>query len=137
MTDEIAMDAAPMEESPEPMQVIQDTMDQLLATADVNAVYGTHIRHGGQIIIPAAEVFAVAGFGIGSGTGTDKDGGSGNGSGGGGGGRTFARPVAVVISDANGVRVKPVLDTTKLGLAALTAAGFMLATLAKMMRGKI
>lgn len=136
MTDDIEMEAAVNVEEPTPLEVIQDTMDQLLSTADVNAVYGTTIRHGGQIIIPAAEVFAVAGFGTGAGNGTDKNGGAGSGSGGGGGGRTFSRPVAVIVSDQNGVHIKPVFDSTKVWLAALTAAGFMIASLVKMTRGK-
>jgi hypothetical protein len=49
--------------------------------------------------------------------------------GGGGGGRTLARPVAIIIMDAEGVRVEPVVDPTKIALAALTTAGFMTATL--------
>jgi hypothetical protein len=34
--------------------------------------------------------------------------------------------VAVVIASPEGVRVEPVVDPTKIALAALTAAGFML-----------
>ena len=54
---------------------------------------------------------------------------TGTGVGGGGGGRTLARPVAIIIMDAEGVRVEPVVDPTKIALAALTTAGFMTATL--------
>jgi uncharacterized spore protein YtfJ len=64
-------------------------------------------------------------------------GGSGGGGGGGGGGRVFSRPVAVVVASPEGVRVEPVLDVTKIALAALTAGGFMLATLARMSRREL
>jgi uncharacterized spore protein YtfJ len=85
------------------------------------------------------------GFGVGSGRGTgysketDSDEeqsdevSEGSGSGGGGGGRVLARPAAVIISTPEGVRVEPVVDVTKLGLAALTAAGFMVGMLLRMM----
>jgi hypothetical protein len=38
----------------------------------------------------------------------------------------------VIIADPQGVRVEPVVDITKIALAALTAAGFMLATMMRM-----
>lgn len=107
------------------LDTIESTMDGLLAAASVDAVYGEPIKQRDTLIIPAAEVLAVAGFGVGSGSGGDeKDGGVG--SGGGGGGRAFSRPVAVIVSSSEGVRVEPVLDVTKIALAALTALVFML-----------
>lgn len=51
-------------------------------------------------------------------------------SGGGGAGRTFARPVALVIVSAEGVRVRPVVDTTKIVLASLATAAFIAASVA-------
>jgi hypothetical protein len=41
----------------------------------------------------------------------------------------------VVINSPEGVRVEPVVDVTKIALAALTAAGFMIGMLFKMTRG--
>ncbi len=61
----------------------------------------------------------------------------GGGVGGGGGGRTLSRPVASIVVDPNGVRVEPIVDVTKLWLAALTAAGFCFAMLARMQRRKV
>ena len=58
----------------------------------------------------------------------------GGGGGGGGGGKTLSRPVAVVIASPEGVRVEPVYDITKIYMAAITAAGFMLAMLVRFMR---
>ena len=49
----------------------------------------------------------------------------GGGGGGGGGGFSVGRPIAVVSISAEGVQVKPVVDVTKLGIAALTAFGAM------------
>lgn len=138
MSDEIV----PVEQPQAALDLIQNTMDEFLATADVHAVYGEPIEHGSTLIIPAAEVLCGMGFGVGSGSGSGggEDGspasGSGSGGGGGGGGRVFARPVAVVISDSDGVRVETVVDATKIALAALTAAGFMVGTLLRMLSAK-
>ncbi len=126
-----------------PLDIFQDNMDTLLEVADVSSAFGDAVQSGDNLIIPAAEVLAGVGFGVGAGFGRgEKDdesqgGGSGGGSGGGGGGRVLSRPVAVVIASPEGVRVEPVLDVTKIALAALTAGGFMLATLARMSRREL
>jgi uncharacterized spore protein YtfJ len=106
-----------------------DVMTRLIEAADAARVYAAPIEHGDTLMIPAAEVFAVAGFGIGAGSGSGPDEAgrprSGGGGGGGGGGRTLARGVAVIVSTPEGVRVEPIVDVTKIALAALTAAGFV------------
>lgn len=106
-----------------------DVMLRLIEAADASKVYAAPIQHGETLLIPAAEVLAVAGFGIGAGTGSGPDSSgrprAGGGGGGGGGGRTLARGVAVIVSSPDGVRVEPVVDVTKIALAALTAAGFV------------
>jgi len=124
---------AEAEEVKSALDTFQNTMDQFLSTAHVNAVYSKPIRQGDTMIIPAAEVLSAFGFGIGEGSGMQGDQ-KGGGSGGGGGGRTFSRPVAVIVCTPQGVSVQPVIDRTKLWMAALTAVGFMLATLSKMRR---
>jgi uncharacterized spore protein YtfJ len=115
-----------------PLDVIQDTMENLLATADVDTVYQAPVVHGDTLIIPAAEVVAAMGFGLGAGQGMDEDTSGGSGSGGGGGGKAFSRPVAVVISSPEGVRVEPVIDLTKVALAGVTAAAFMFGMLGRL-----
>jgi uncharacterized spore protein YtfJ len=104
-----------------------DVMERLIASADVSKVYTAPITHGDRLLIPAAEVVAVAGFGMGSGTGDmgARAGSARRGGGGGGGGRTLARSVAVIVSSPEGVEIRPVLDLSKIALAALTAAGFV------------
>lgn len=126
----------------EAYEYAQDTLDQFLATADVNAAFGEAIEHEGKLIIPAAEVVAAMGFGYGGGSGRgqdeqEKSTGEGTGGGGGGGGKAFSRPVAVIIADQQGVQIKPVVDITKIYLAAFTALGFITAAWIKMGRGKV
>jgi len=115
------------------LETIQRTMDQFLDAAKVEAVYGQPLQQGDMVIIPSAEVFSVMGFGLGSGVNTDQDQvGKDEGVGGGGGGRVFSRPVAVIIASPEGVRIEPVVDLTKVILAALTTFGFMAGLIARM-----
>jgi uncharacterized spore protein YtfJ len=114
------------------MDVIPDTMDAFFDTASVDRVYGEPIPQGDLTLIPTAEVLTVMGFGAGFGAGpADEDEGEGDagGGGGGGGGKTLARPVAVVVVSPDGVYVEPIIDRTKVLLAAITAVGFMTATM--------
>lgn len=138
------MSAAKKETSPVPVpgrsqEMIQETLAKLLNTAGASNVYGKPIKHGDTTIIPAAEVIALAGFGVGSGYGIGSEApedvsGMGGGEGGGGGGRTFSRPVAVIIASEEGVRVEPVYDRSKILMTAITAGGFFLAMMIRMMR---
>jgi uncharacterized spore protein YtfJ len=119
------------------IETVQDTMDQFIAGADVDAVYAAPIEYGEQLIIPAAEVLGIMGFGVGSGGGQEASGEGGSGGGGGGGGRTFARPVAVIVASQTQVRVEPVVDVTKIAMAFFTAFAFVITTLIRMQRGKL
>ena len=120
--------------------LVCDTLTEFLQTASVENVFAEPIVQGDTLVIPAAEVMAGMAFGVGSGYGSAprqegeeaSPSGSGGGSGGGGGGRTFARPVAVIVVSPQGVRVEPVVDPTKIVLAALTAAGFVVAMISRM-----
>jgi uncharacterized spore protein YtfJ len=121
-------------------KLTQAEIEKFLDAAKVEAVYGQPITHGEQMMIPTAEIISGLGIGFGGGAGSapqqegaaNPTGGNGSGGGGGGGGRVFSRPVAVVIASPEGVRVEPIVDVTKLGLAALTAFGFMAAMMARM-----
>lgn len=129
-------------ENSQVLDKVQHNMDKFLGSAHVDAVFGAPIAHEETIIIPTAEVLSFAGFGVGGGSGTgpidpeNPEGTTpeGEGFGGGGGGRVLARPVAVIIATPEGVRVEPVVDVTKIGLAALTAAGFMFGMWMRMVR---
>jgi uncharacterized spore protein YtfJ len=143
-------EAAPVDVTmalPKSMDMVKDTMDKFLAAASVKAVYGETIQSGDTLIIPTAEVISGMGFGVGLGVGVGNNPStgeesaptqnSGGGGGGGGGGRVLSRPVAEVIASPDGVRVEPVVDVTKMALAALTAGGFILGMLLRMLRGKV
>lgn len=116
------------------MNTFNDNMDRFMAVATVDAVYGEPIEQGENLVIPAAEVGSAMGFGLGGGVGVGDNQQSGSGVGGGGGGWNFSRPVAVIIASPAGVRVEPILDVTKVALAALTTAGFMAGMIARMLR---
>ncbi len=116
------------------LDVVEGTLETFLETASVSRVFAEPVRHGDMLLIPSAEVLVGLGFGAGYGFGSnkekeDKENAIGGGGGGGGGGRTLSRPVAVIIASPQGVRVEPIMDVTKVALAAITAAGFMLATM--------
>ena len=114
---------------------VQTTMDKFLSAANVDAVYGTPLREGENIVIPAAEVLSIAGFGLGSGSGSQGPGENerpGGGGGGGGGGHVLSRPVAAIVISPAGVRVEPIVDVTKIALAGLTTLGFMAAMLSRL-----
>ena len=116
----------------------QYIMERFLDTASVDTAYGEPVEHGEYLVIPTAEVLSVAGYGVGLGGGYDaadeveKEPNLGGGGGGGGGGKVLSRPVAVVVAGPNGVRVEPIIDITKLWIAALTAVGFMVGTFFRM-----
>ena len=101
-----------------PLDRVAGIMERLLETADVSKVYGEPILHGDVMILPAAEVLAIAGFGMGSGGGIEvhEEGqkSRGSGGGGGGGGKTLARTVAVIVASPDGVEVRPVIEKSSM-----------------------
>jgi uncharacterized spore protein YtfJ len=139
MTDEMELATSPGEvtDPTAALEVVQETIEYFLETASVDRAYGEPIVHGDTLIIPTAEVLGVLGFGAGYGYGKssqpDQESEGGGGGGGGGGGRTFSRPVAVIVATPDSVRVQEVVDPTKIALAALTASGFMIGMLVKML----
>ncbi len=121
------------------IKATQESHEELLKTAGPGMAYGRPIKSGDTTIIPTSEVLVLSGFGYwsGYGQGFEQEGDDPSeegGGGGGGGGKTLSRPVAVVIVSPEGVRVEPIYDITKIYMAAITAAGFMLAMLVKLMR---
>jgi uncharacterized spore protein YtfJ len=88
---------------------------RLDAAARAESTVGTPRQVGDRTVIPLAEVYYGGGFGLGGGSAPQAAEGSGQGGGGGFGGRV--RPVAVVDVGPDGVRVRPVLDLTAIGLA--------------------
>jgi uncharacterized spore protein YtfJ len=128
-----------------------EQLDRLLQASRPDAVFGKPITVGDSQILTASETFATVGFGFGVGGGEAlegapepreqrenedeaESGGVGGGGGGGGGGLSLGRPVAVVRVDPLGVTVEPIVDVTKIALAAFTALGSMFLMFARMAR---
>ena len=127
-----------------------ELVEKLFAVAQPDAVFSGPVTVGEHTLITASEVKVGMGFGYGVGGGTgfqpaedeaaseeeaqDENVGTGFGSGGGGGGVSGGRPVAVISIGPEGVRVEPVVDTTKIALAFFTTLGSMLFMLSKMRR---
>lgn len=123
--------------------------DNFLENAGHRSVFAEPVEAEGRTVIGAAEVMMGVGgggggsFKYGNGERPDDDGAEvaeegrapSDDFGGGGGGGAFTRPVAVIIIDEDGVRVEPVVDATKVALAAITAFGSMVLLFARMWRG--
>jgi uncharacterized spore protein YtfJ len=114
-------------------------LDRLLEAARPEAVFGKPMAVGDSQVFTASETLTTLGFGFGAGGGEecenpaqDQQAEGGSGGGGGGGGMSTGRPVAIVRVDAEGVTVEPVVDLTKIALAAFTALGAMFVMFAKM-----
>jgi len=127
-------------------------LEKLFAAAQPGAVFGPPVDAGGYTLITASEVTAGGGFGVGSARGpaakpdatqlplaaATPPGGRQTigGSGFGGGGGSMGRPVAIIAIGPSGVTVRPVVDVTKLALAALTASAAMLGLRRAMRRAR-
>jgi uncharacterized spore protein YtfJ len=111
-------------------KAIEDMRDK----ASVNAVFGEPVELDERTIIPVADI--KYGFGLGYGEGPagstedtpaeTSDEGAFSSQGGGVGGGIAARPVAVVEVSEQGVRIKPVMDESRITLAGIfTGAWFI------------
>ncbi|MDX1690456.1 MAG: spore germination protein GerW family protein [Acidimicrobiia bacterium] len=98
---------------------VSESLGRVLAPVGVADVFGAPLEAGDRIVVPAAAVERGGGFGFGGG---GHAGDAGGGGGGGGGGGVQGRPVAVVEITDQGVEVHPVLDLTRLGVAAVGVA---------------
>jgi len=103
-----------------------DSLADLQAKANANAVFGNPVTAEGRTVIPVAKV--AYGFGMGVGHETmvkeaeteeaeESPEEEGSDSGGGAGGGMMAHPLAVIEVTPGGSRVKPVIDEQKLALA--------------------
>ena len=88
-------------------------LDRLM-NVSADRVFAEPVRIGDRVVIPAASVEFSGGFGFG--------GDSQSNGGGGGGGYQAGRPVAIIEAGPDGVRVKPVIDFTRVGLTLVAAA---------------
>lgn len=128
-------------------------VERLTEVTRPGAVFGEPLRVGENTVVTAAEVFVAMGYGFGLGGGAGmhtgmQEGGEGAGEpmvhggempggfggGGGGGGSSKGRPVAVITINPAGVRIEPVMDATKIGLAFLMVLGSLFLMMTKLRR---
>jgi len=87
-------------------------LDRLM-NVSADRVFAEPFRIGDRVVIPAATVEFSGGFGFG---GDSESNGWG-----GGGGYQAGRPVAIIEAGPTGVRVKPVIDFTRIGITVVAA----------------
>jgi uncharacterized spore protein YtfJ len=91
-----------------------------------NACFGQPVERDGHTLIPVARVSFGYGLGFGGGTSSsaDPDGSESakeeGGGGGGGGGGGASTPVALIDISESGVKIEPIEDKTRMGLAGIT-----------------
>jgi uncharacterized spore protein YtfJ len=114
---------------------LEPLLDKVTAATRPNVAFSSPVEAHGYTVITASEVAAGGGFGFGSGSGPAPESReTASGSGGGGGGGSMARPVAAIVIGPEGVKVRPVIDVTKLAIACITAWGAVALALGKMRR---
>lgn len=106
-----------------------ELIGKLFDVSNANAVLSDPISEGEYSTVVASELMVSMGAGFGSGY-SEVDGGGG----GGGGGFSSARPVAAIEIGPNGVRVEPIVDVTKVGLAAIATIGGIILAWTRVLR---
>lgn len=107
-------------------QAAQHALDELTRAAHPDRVFGQPVERGDVTLIPCCELALGMGMGSGSGQNPASDRApSSTGQGAGGGGGMRGRPVAAIVIARDTVNVVPIVDATRVALAALTTAGFM------------
>ncbi len=109
--DEPRTDVDGTDQQPLPVHVVSG-LDRVM-NISAERVFREPVRVGDTVVIPAAVIQFGGGFGFGADTAQNG--------GGGGGGWNDGRPVAVVEAGPGGVRVKPVVDVTRIGLTLIAA----------------
>ena len=120
MTNEIPEEAAELID--QVADRVADGLGEIMGGLSASVVFDTE-EVNGRHFITAAAIERGGGFGFGAGAGTDEeDELGGGGGGGGGGGSAQARPVALIEVTEGAVRIRPVLDYTRVGLTLLISA---------------
>jgi uncharacterized spore protein YtfJ len=104
-----------------------DRIGDVQGKATVRTVFGDPMEMHGRTIIPVAKVRF--GFGMGMGHGKPKDGETvdddrRHATGGGGGGGAVIRPLAVIEISEGRTKVTPIVDVTRMSLAAVALAAW-------------
>ncbi len=118
MNDELRTDGTAQIERVQ--QQLTTGLDRLMSVS-ADRVFREPVRVGETVVIPAATIQFGGGFGFGFGL-DQANTKNASGGGGGGGGWNDGRPVAVIEAGPAGVRVRPVVDITRIGLTLVAAA---------------
>jgi uncharacterized spore protein YtfJ len=111
MTDELQ--TAGSEQQEQIQERLTNGLDKIMSVS-ADRVFREPVRVGETVVIPAAAIMFGGGFGFGA----DNL----NNGGGGGGGWNDGRPVAVIEAGPAGVRVRHVVDVTRIDLTLVAAA---------------
>ena len=87
--------------------ITKTTLGEIEKVLSSRTIVGDPVTLDGRTIVPLISV--AFGFGAGGGSGSREGQRKGEGEGGGTGGGALMRPVAVIISDKDGIRVEPVV----------------------------
>ena len=115
--------AAPLLPSLPTFELAANVWDRLVVSAQVGLAYGEPRVVGDRTIIPIGAVGYGFGWGGGGGTALDKAGNPATGSGGGGGGAVGVQPFALLEISGDRVRLRPVLDWTRIIVALIVTVG--------------
>jgi uncharacterized spore protein YtfJ len=119
-------------------EMSNEFIQKIFGAAQPGTVFSAPVVSGNYTIVTASEVMAAGGFGFGYGSGsvpatapgtltgeagpaTTSQDDTGKRGGGGGGGGSSGRPVAAIVIGPDGVKIEPIVDVTKIGLAAIGA----------------
>jgi uncharacterized spore protein YtfJ len=126
--------------TPEEVHTLNEKMlEKIYAAAQPGAAFSSPVVSGEYTVITASSLAAGGGFGYGSGAGPSEDKavpGMAGGGGGGGGGGSSSRPIAAIVVGPDGVEVKPILDVSKIALAAIGSWASVALMMARAARGK-
>ena len=97
---------------------VAQVLSHMLDAVRAEAIFGQPVERGKVTVMLCSEM--LAGLGMGSGNGPTDEKGNSYGGGSGGGGWAKARPIATIVITPEDIRVEPIVDVTKVALAAMT-----------------
>jgi uncharacterized spore protein YtfJ len=120
---------------------VERTLGRITQVATAGAVFGQPTERGEYTVIPCAKVSL--GLGLGSGSGSapaataeqgqeGKAQSQGQGEGAGGGGGASGRPIAVIVVSREGVRVRPIVDVTRVVVTSMATASVLALAIAQL-----
>ncbi len=122
------------------VKTVNAPLEQMLArmtdASKSSAVFAPPVQRDNTTVITCSEVYVALGVGLGAGndTSTGPQQGNDSGGGGGGGGVAKGRPIAAIVVSPEGVRIEPIVDATRIAMAAITTLGFMVFWVVRLMR---